>query len=914
MTDWRAYARERLPKLGLRPEREAEIIEELAQQLEGAYSEACAAGVSEEAAHSAAAAQIPDWAKLAKEIRLAEEPVTGRLPEPVRESLHEQPAPGRRTANMLADLWQDVRYAARTLGKQPGFTAVVVLTLALGIGASTAIFTVVHGVLLRPLDLPRPEQIVIVNQVGQRGGLGNFSDPNFDDIKAQNSSMQALAEFTSITASVSGGIEPVRARGAFVSREFFAAVGVQPMLGRAFTAEDHKLGAAPVLLVSYGFWQRSLGATPDLSRYKLNVLDKPVAVVGVLPADFDFPTGVDLWAPRGLFSRYPSRTAHNFAVIGRIKDGVTLAQARADLSGIAKRLKQQYGDDTWMYDAAVTPLQETLVRGSREALLILLGAVAFLLLVACANVANLLLAQVSARQKELAVRAALGAGRVRLLRQFLTESLVLALAGGTLGLLAATWGVDALLALNPVQLPRAKEIHLSAPVLGFALGISLLTALIIGATTALRATRQNLQETLKESQRAIGGSGYRLRSALVVAQLGVTAVLLVGAGLLGKSFARLLSVDPGYRTSGAIVMDVDIPTGFGDDGVENARIARLHDEMLARLRAIPGVEQAGGVNRFPLAGGGANGVFLITSKPVADFKEFEALTKNPALTGQAEFRAATADYFRAMRIPLVRGRLFDEQDTPEGQHVAVISRSLAEQRWPTEDPLGQSIEFGNMDGDLRLMTIVGIVGDVREMGLDTKPQPTFYANARQRPGTTSSFTYVLAGSAPPAALTSAARNILHELAPDVPPRFRTIAQLLSASVAGRRFNLVLLASFGASAMVLAMMGIYGVTSFAVGQRTQEIGIRMALGAGRGDVLRMILGQSSRLVLAGVAGGLLGAMWLTRLLARLLYSVAPTDAPTFAACAVLLGLVALGACWIPARRATRVDPMVALRYE
>jgi putative ABC transport system permease protein len=800
--------------------------------------------------------------------------------------------------------------AARTLRRHGSVTLLAVLALALGIGAATAIFSVVDGVLLRPLPYPAPDRIVLLYQVFEKGARGRFSEPNYRDVAQQSRSFADVAQFAVWQESVSGGAEATRVMVGVVSAGFFDVLGVRPELGRVPTKEDLREGAAVV--ISHGLWQRYFGAAPDLARLRLRSREAVYAVAGVMPPSVAFPTGVDVWMPRELLPPDESRTAHNWKVVARLRDGVSLDAARGELSGIARRLKAAYGSDTWMVDAAAVPLREALTGSVRPALMVLLGAVAFLLLVACANAANLLLAQAEVRRREFAVRTALGAGRGQLARQLLAESLLLSLGGGALGVAMARWGVSGLLALEPGRLPRAGEVGMSLPVLGFALAIAALTAVGLGLITAWRASADVRPAALHEEGRSPGAAGRRpVLSALVASQVAATLVLLAGAGLLGRSLLRLLHTDPGFRTRNVLAMDVSLPTA---EDTDPQRLARFHEEVLQRLGALPGVSAVGGANVTPFTQGGANGKFLVVDHPIEDIREFEALMKNPALVGEAEFRVASAGYFRALGIPLVRGRLFDEHDGPDASHAAVISASLARQRWPNADPLGRQVEFGNMDGDLRLFTIVGIVGDVRDAGLDTPARPTFYGDFRQRPRVTSDFTYFVRADGDPLALAAAARRVVTDLDPQVPPRLRTLAALRSESVADRRFTLGLLAVFGAAALLLAGLGLYGVSSFAVALRTREIGVRMALGARPGQVMRMVLAQGARPALVGAGVGLALALGLSRFMGSLVYGIAPADPVSVVGAALVFGAAAFLACLVPARRATRIDPMAALRCD
>jgi putative ABC transport system permease protein len=804
----------------------------------------------------------------------------------------------------------DFTMVMRTLRRHGSVTLLAVLALALGIGAATAIFSVVDGVLLRPLAYPAPDQLVVLYQVFKSGGRGNFSEPNYRDIGDESHSLSGIAQYAAWGESVSGGAEATRVMVGVVSSRFFDVLGVRPALGRVPTTADVR--QSPAVVISHGLWQRYFGGSTDLGRLKLRSRETVYSVAGVMPASVAFPEGVDVWMPRELLPPDESRTAHNWKVIARLRDGVSLAEARGEVSGIARRLKQQYGDDTWMVDAAVVPLREAITGRVRPALMVLLGAVSFLLLVACANAANLLLAQAEVRRREFAVRTALGAGCGQILRQLLAESLLISLVAGALGVLLARWGVATLLALDPGRLPRAGGVGMSLPVLAFALGIASLTAVGLGLLTAWRTSGDVRPAALHEEGRSPGAIGRRpVLDALVVSQIAATVVLLAGAGLLGRSLLRILHTDPGFRTENVLAMDVSLPIAEDADA---GRLARFHEQVIHRLEALPGVSAVGGATTTPFTQAGANGTFLVVDHPITDVREFEALMKDPTVTGEAEFRVASRGYFEALGIPLVHGRLFDEHDGPDAPHAAVISASLARQRWPGQDPLGRQVEFGNMDGDLRLFTVVGVVGDVREAGLDVAPRPTFYGDYRQRPRVTSAFTYLIRASGDPAALAAAARRVVTQLDPEVPPRVRTLAALRSDSVADRRFSLGLLAAFSASALLLAGLGLYGVSAFAVARRTREIGVRMALGARPGQVMRMVLVQGARPALAGAVVGLLLAVGLARFMGSLLYDVAPADPVSLLGAALVIASAAFLACLVPARRATRIDPMIALRCD
>ena len=842
--------------------------------------------------------------------------------------------------NWIGSCFQDLRYGVRVLLRNPGFTLIAVFTLALGISATTAIFSVVYGVLLRPLPYDRPDQLVKVSEKSKKGHDMNLSDPNFQDFREQNHSLQGLAEYSSGVASVSGGSEPKRLIVAMVSRDFFPIMRVSPIRGRGFAPEDQRAGAGPVALVSYSYWKQYLNSTDDLSSVRLREENRSASVIGVLPSGFRFPDDSDVWLPRELAVVLPGRTAHNWEAVARLRDGVTLEQARDDLSAIAGGIKKQYGDDVDLVAASIVPLQDALTSTVRPSLLILLGAVGFLLLVACANVMNLMLAQAAARESELAIRAALGASRGRMVRQFMAETLLLSLAGGILGVLSAYWGVHWLLKLAPPDTPGLAGVSINLPVLFFAFGLCVVVAVGLGTFTALRSGSDDIRTTLSEGGRGSAGS-FRTQfigRSIVVMQLAITMTLLIGSGLLGRSLLRVLSVDPGFRTEHVVTLDLALSSAFSPD--QKIRRAQFLDDLFSRLRALPGVEEVGGTNALPLATGiSSYGGFAVLNpqqlsprmldvlnrsargnvwddkalaKDLNDF--FVPLFRDPRHGGSADYAAVSEGYFRALGIPLLRGRLFDDRDTMDAPHVAVISQSLARQKWPDEDPTGHTIEFGNMDGDLRLLTVIGVVGDVREGSLETPPRPTIYVNYRQRPQATYHFSAVVRTAGDPASVIASAQKIVRDLDPDVPPSTSSFTAIFAASTAARRFNLILISIFSATALLLAIAGIYGVLAYSVARRTREMGVRMALGASAGNVLRLVLGQASVTSTVGVFLGLVGSFILMRFLRSMLFEVGAADPLTFAAVALLLFAVALLAAYLPARRATKVDPMVALRYE
>jgi putative ABC transport system permease protein len=829
-------------------------------------------------------------------------------------------------------LVQDLRYALRLLARKPGFTAVVLATLALAIGATTAIFSVVYGVMLRSLPYPKPDRLVSISEAAADGHLMGFTDPNFRDLRASNHTLAGMALAKGWPSTVTGTAGPARLTVALVSGNFFSVMQVEPILGRGFSADELHEGGRPAALISYGYWRQRLDGSTDLGALKLTADGYNFSVVGVMPPGFNYPDHADIWVPEELFGEQsPSRTAHNWsAAVARLRDGVSLGEARADLSVLAHHLHDQYKPEIDMTDVSVTSLRSALTASVRPVLLILLGAVGFLLLVGCANVANLLMARAAERVRELAIRASLGAGRARLIRQFLGESLLLSLAGGALGVLLAIWGVDGLLTMAP-PLPRLDEVSVNLPVLAFALALSILVALGLAIATAFRATAVDPQGALTEGSRGAAGSlmSQRLARVLVGVQMAVTLVLLAGAGLLGRSLLRVLSVDPGFRTSGIVSMEVEVPQSGANTtlasvaaGAADTRPGRFMQTLFDGLRAIPGVQEVGGVSNLPLAESGdcSNGKFLLLdrqpdfdpAKP-EDGARLEHLW-DTAPGGEADYCVSSQDYFKALAIPLIRGRLFDEHDTADAPQVAVISQSLARATWPHEDPLGRTIEYGNMDGDLRLLTVVGVVGDAHYQSLEKPAEQVVYVDYRQRLRGGRDFTVVIRADADPRPVLASARRIVHDLAPGVSPRFQSFQDVFSASLDTRRFSLTLFGIFAGAALLLAAVGIYGVMSYWVSRRTREIGVRMALGAVPGNVLRLVLGSASLTIAVGLAAGLLGAFILTRFMESLLFGVGAADPLTFAGVALLLAAVAMVATYVPARRAAQVDPIVALRYE
>jgi putative ABC transport system permease protein len=812
-------------------------------------------------------------------------------------------------------MWRDLLYGMRVLRRAPAFAAVAVLTLGLGIGAATAVFSVVNGVLLRPLSYPEPDRIVRLLQMDAAGRFGsNVSEPNFADWKSNTRGFAAMAEMSTGALPVSAGRDRLVTTGTTVSREFFAAIGVRPIVGREFVAEEQKVGGAAAVVVGDRLWRTRLGGRP-LGDLTLRIEDRVHQVVGVMPPGFDYPAASEFWVPRELHPTQTSRTAHNFQVLARLADGVTFDAAQRDLSTVSRALKQQHGDGTWMSDAAAVPLREQLTGTARPALLLLFGASLLLLVIACLNVSNLQLARAATRRRELAVRLAVGAGLGRITRQLLAEATILSSAAALAGLALAFWGVRALVALQPANLPRVQDVHLDVVALFFAAAVAGLTACALGLATAWRASRDDLRATLTEGTRTMtgGARSERVRQALVVAQVALTIVLLAGASLLARSFAALMAVDPGYRTDRALVLDLRWP--FTREPAVRVRRMEAQRELLARVRALPAVENAGLVNDFPLGSGNfANGVFLEMTRPdeIQTIEEFgRRVTELKGRGAMAGFRIASDAYFTTMGIRLARGRLFQESDGPDAPHVALISESLASTAWPNQDPIGRYIQFGNMDGDLRGLRIVGIVSDVRELSPERLPGPLVYASYRQR--LASRFNIVVRTAAPEAIAPQLAA-LVRELDPELPVQMRTTEEALDRALAGRRFSLTLVAVFGVTALVLATFGVYGLIAYLVAARTREIGIRLALGAESGDVLRMVLGKGLVLTGVGLAVGLGASLGLTQWLKGMLFGISATDPIAFGGVLLLTIAAVLLASYLPARRAIKVTPVVALRME
>ena len=891
--------RSRLTLPDLAPEREARIVRELAAQLEDFYREALARGATEGEAEAHACAQVRDWDRFAQDVWLADRPNVrprvARWSEQVEETAYRK---GRRWG-VIADLLQDTRYAIRQLLKSPGFTLVAVLTLALGIGANSAIFSVVNGVLLRPLPYPQADALVRVHEIVPHYGRFTVAPPNFFDWREQNTVFERIAMVSTGSATFTQGDVPERLSMAYVSWDVFDLLRVQPMLGRSFTPEEDTPGKSNVVVLSHGLWQRLFGGDRNVLGRSITLSGTPATVVGVMPADFYFPNReTELWSPIATPNDPTQRGAHYVIVFARMKPGVTVEQADAEMKTIAARLAAQYPDRNEGESAEVVALHEQTVGKIRPALLTLLGAVGLVVLIACGNVANLLLVRASARAKELAIRTALGAGRRRLIFQMLAESTVLGLAGGALGLLLAYAALQPIRTLGAASIPRVDDIAIDGGVLAFTAALSLLTGVVFGLAPAWQAQRANLNGVLKEGGRTSAAAGGRwVRNALVVAEVALSLILLVGASLLIRSFAKLTGVDPGFRAENVLSFRVALPNASYPD---LARQAAFYESLVERLESLPQVTSAAAVQTLPMRGTYVLSTGIVGRPPLP-----------PSQQPSINYRVVSRRYFETLGIPLLRGRAISERDTTSSPGVVLIDQAFVDAHFPGEEPLGRQLTIGN--GTNRPYEIVGVVGDVRTDGFDALAAPTMYVPHTQDPF--SSMWFLVRTTGDPAQLASAARQAVLELDRTLPAfSMAPLADVVSDTLAQRRFSTLLLGLFALMALFLAAVGLFGVLSFVVSQRIPEIGVRMALGASRGDLLRMVVGHGMRLALAGVVLGLVGALALARLVATMLFEVTPFDPASYAATAAVLLATAALACYVPARRALRVDPIIALRYE
>jgi putative ABC transport system permease protein len=897
---WRDELCHRLAGLKLASTRKAAIIEELAQHLDDIYQEHIEDGATPAQAELLTRDELSEsdllkWELTRLEIKVA--------PEPIILGTNQR-------SHMIADLWQDLRYGARMLRQKPGFTLIAVLTLALGIGANTAIFSIVQAVLLEPLPYPESERLLWIGGWARNADREQGVTPaDFLDYREQNRSFAILAASISdgIPMNLSGDGEPERLKGAMVTSNYLDVFGVKPILGRTFVAEEALPGREQVVVLSHRLWIRRFGADPSIVNKTFTLEGRDVTVIGVMPNQFQFPAGVEIWKPFGFGSSslgpsappnpFRSRELHFLRPIAKLKPDVTIEQAQAEVETIARRLEALYPKTNTNQSLYLMPMQERIVGNIRMTLLVLLGAVGLVLLIACVNVANLLLARAAARSREIAVRAALGAGRGRIVRQLLAESLLLALIGGVAGALLAKWGIRALVTLSSNYLPRADEIGINMSVLGFTLAVAMLTGLLFGLAPALQSTRIDLTNALKDGGRGTGSGAQqnRLLNFLVGGEVALAVVLLSGAGLLINSFIRLQQVAPGFDVTNLLTARIDLPNPYQQP--EKKRI--FFEQLQQRVAAVPGVEAVGLVTELPLA------------RQSADFKfNIEGRNANtPGEEGHADIRNANHDYFRAMRIPLLKGRSFSEAEVQREAKVAVISEVLAQRYFPGEDPIGQRLFIGSVGKDL--FEIIGIVGDVRHRGLDVGLQPAIYFPSLRL----GYMNLVVRTSIVPANLAPAIRKEVAAIDPNQPvANIKTMEQWVAESVEQPRFRTFLFGIFSGAALLLSIVGIYGVMSFVVTQRTHELGIRLALGARPGDVLRFVMRQGMTPALVGLATGLAATFALTRFIKGFLYGIKATDPLTFVTITLILIIVSLLACYQPARRASKVDPVVALRGE
>jgi putative ABC transport system permease protein len=815
---------------------------------------------------------------------------------------------------------KDLRYALRQLVKSPGFTAVAILTLALGIGACTAVLSLVNALLIRPLPYRAPQELVLLWQKFSAQGLDQIpaSAPEYLDYEKQTTSFEHVAAFDYTDLNLTGGDMPERVQGAVVSPSLFPLLGVAPIEGRVFTNDEFGEGRDGVVILSARLWRRRFNSDPNLIGTQISLNGRKFTVVGIMPARFQFPLPlfgiqggtfagpVDIWKPIAFTKdELESRGSRSYGVIGRLKKGISTAQAQAQIDTIHANWLKQFPDfypGDVRFGAKLYPLHEQVVGGMRTALFILLTAVGVVLLIACANLATMLLARAGTREREFAIRVALGASRWQLLRQVLCESVLLALIGGAAGSLLAMWGLDLLRAIGAQTVPRIAEANLDARVLVVMLIVSIGTGILFGIVPALASGNPELTEALKEGSRGAttGAPRNRFRNALVIAEVAMALVLLVSAGLLVKSLVRVQNVHPGFNPSNVLTAELSLPL------LKYARgkpVIDLYVEVERRVRAIPGIEAVGLTSILPLSGSNSDNSFHIEGRSEAQTKVYP----------DEEVRAITPDYFRVLQTPLIKGRFFSETDNADAPGVLIINQAMAKKYWPGEEALGKRINFGDADPQkIKWFTIVGIVSDIHHQGLDIDPKPEFYLPHPQRPYR--GMILVVRGAQEPGSLTSAIRAEIRRIDPDLPAaNVRTLEQVTSDSIAPRRLSAVLIGVFAALALVLAAVGIYGVMSFLVVQRTHEMGVRMALGAQRGDVLRLVMGQALQLVFIGAAIGLAVAFFSSRALGAMLYNVGAFDLSTFILVTMALGSVALLASYIPAVRATRADPMIALGH-
>jgi putative ABC transport system permease protein len=889
MPEWKPEILRRLAPLKLSPTREAEIAEELAQHLDDRYQELVASGQSEDAAFRTALDELRGEDLLARSLR------------PLERSFDREPiVPGKASTNFFQGILQDIRYALRMLRKSPGFSAIVILTLALGIGANATIFSVIDAVLLRPLPYPQPDGLMYLEESNPKHGWPRFSasPANFLDWRSRSRSFEHVVAYAQDDCNVSVGDFPEHWIGLAVTQGFFDTLRVRPELGSVFTDDDFVPGKGNVFVMSDALWRSEFGADPSVIGRTVPMDGKPFTVIGVMPPGFQFNSPNKMYWLPFIFSKNLSeaRGAHFLGVIARLRDVISIAQAQGEMKTLAANLEREYPDSNEGWTVVVEPIQARDVHSVHTALLVLFGAVGFVLLIACANAANMLLARATVRRREIAIRTALGAGRLRIARQLLTESVLLALSGAAIGLLFTMWCVRALAALPPSLLPRAEYIHIDIRVLLFTFGLALVTGILFGMAPAASIIHEDLADTLKEAGR-VGASGRGvLRNILVVVEVALAFVLLVGSGLLVRSFARLMAVQPGFSAASRLTFSVQLPSSRYKTPQQQMA---FFQEAKQRLVALPGVKAVTMTSLVPLSGEESLWTFGLDGQ------------QNGTSLPAAMYYRVDSDYLKAMGIPLIEGRGFSSQDSAIAPHVCIINDFVARTMFPGRSPIGQHVRIGNEYGTVR--EIVGVIGSVKQVGLEDKESYQVYEPFAQWPQ--SGMTFIVQTSVDPMSLLAAARRSIQQIDPLQPiARPRTLEQVSSESVALPRLRTILLALFGALATVLALVGLYGVMSYTVTQQKHEIGVRKALGAQQRDIYRLVVLRGLGLAGIGVGVGIAGAAAVTRLLSSFLFGVTPYDPVTLLSVIVLFGAVAVVACWLPARRATRVDPMVALRYE
>jgi putative ABC transport system permease protein len=889
--DWRRYVRSHLPPLRVSAEREIEIVDELAGQLDATYLRARSAGATETEAIARAEAEVPNWQDLARTLERIERPQVGPS------------APGAGSGGLMTGFVQDVRYALRALARAPGFSAVAILTLALGIGATTIVYSLVDGILLKPLPIADPGRVVLARTLATDKSEMSVSFPDFQDWVARAKSFERLGAWRGVPSNLTGLGQPRQINVRQVTANLFDVLGVQPILGRGLTAADDQPGVDRVCLVSYGFWQRELGGDRSAIGRRITLDETPVTVVGVLPRDFTIAREEDAFLPFSNFLRpgsfmYGRGNHFGLSAIGRLAPGATVESARAEIETLSNQLAQEYPETNSGQGGTVRLLLEVLVSDARRMLWILLGAVTAMLLIACVNLANLQLARAAGRSQEMAVRRSLGAAGWRVVRQMLTESILLGALGGVAGVALAWFGFDAVVALLPSDQPRIHIVALDARVLAVAALISIATGILFGLVPALHAVSGRALELLRSAR--VSGSGHtRLgtRQALLLVEVALAMVLLAGAGLMVRTMSNLFAVDTGVDHAQLITAQVSLPARYTND-----RRRMFVDAVVDRIRAIPGVENAAFTYSLPVLGSNWNSIFIVSDQPVPARADLPGAAWTPV----------SVDYFKTVGIRLLQGRLLEAGDGPDAPTVVVVNESFARRFWPQGNALGQRVKQGWPEDQTPWREIVGVVSDDKTASLDEPSAMEAFLPFAQLPQTAGSFVARL--NTRPSSITTAMEAAIHEIDPNLPVNVRTMDRIIESAVGGERLTTMLLAGFAGLALIMAAIGVFGVTAYSVSQRTHELGIRMALGANRRSVLGLILRQELSACVGGVVVGLAATFMMSSLLSSLLFGIAPQDPTTIGAVTALLAGVTLIACYLPARRATRLDPVSALRSD